>query len=164
MMDSTFKLDSTFLPTALMPSLLSRQLLPPYSPPGRSPDTSAKCSAPSTPPALSPARKWAAVTNVPRPHGLPQEQGEYIARDTRLLHSLGWHGLVAHCRPLSDFSLLDNVPHLHIACYATTSTAARLSSSPPRLGPANKSSVPSHGARMNLPMSIWITSPTNLLT
>jgi hypothetical protein len=48
---------------------------------------------------------------VPRPSGLPHKLGEYIDRDARLLQSLGWHGLVAHCRPLSNFSLLDNVLH-----------------------------------------------------
>jgi hypothetical protein len=28
------------------------------------------------------------------------------------MRSLGWHGLVAHRQPLSNFSQLDNVPHL----------------------------------------------------
>jgi hypothetical protein len=48
---------------------------------------------------------------VPQPSGLPHKLGEYIDRDARLLRSLGWHGLVAHRRPLSNFSLLDNVPN-----------------------------------------------------
>jgi hypothetical protein len=48
---------------------------------------------------------------VPRPSGVCTELSEYIDRDVRLLQSLGWHGLVAHCRPLSNFSQLDNVPH-----------------------------------------------------
>jgi hypothetical protein len=48
---------------------------------------------------------------MPRPSGIPVELGDYIARNARLLRSLGWHGLVAHRRPLSNFSLLDNVLH-----------------------------------------------------
>jgi hypothetical protein len=42
---------------------------------------------------------------------IPAELGEYIDSDTQLLRSLGWHGLVAHRRPLSNFSLLDRVHH-----------------------------------------------------
>jgi hypothetical protein len=48
---------------------------------------------------------------VPRPSGVPTELSEYIDHDVRLLRSLGWHGLIAHCWPLSNFSQLDNVPH-----------------------------------------------------
>ena len=112
MWDSILKLNSSSLPTAPTPSFPSHHnMLPPSSPPGRSLLTSAKRSAPSSPPAPSPARKRAAVTDVPKPSGFPSELGEYTARDARLLHSLGWHGLVAHRRPLSDLSMLDNVPH-----------------------------------------------------
>ena len=111
MLGSVFKLATNFLHTALTPSLLSRQVLPTSPPQVRSTTTSAKRSAPSSPPAPSPAQKQAAAANVPRPSGMPQELGEYIDRDARLLRSLGWHGLVAHRRPLSDFSLLDNVQH-----------------------------------------------------
>jgi hypothetical protein len=64
-----------------------------------------------TPLAPSPATKQTALADVPRPSGVPTELGEYIDCDVRLLQSLGWHGLIAHCRPLSNFSQLDNVPH-----------------------------------------------------
>jgi hypothetical protein len=93
-----------------MPPLLSRHPTPTTSP-GQSTPTSVKRTAPSTPPAQRPARKRAAIADVPRPSGLSQELGEYIDRDAKLLRLLGWHGLVAHRRPLSDFSPLDNVPH-----------------------------------------------------
>ena len=43
--------------------------------------------------------------------GIPNELGEYIDRDVALLCRFGWHGLIAHCRPLSNFSSLDNVHH-----------------------------------------------------
>jgi hypothetical protein len=72
---------------------------------------SAKHPAPSSPWALCPATKRAALADVPRPSGVSIELGEYIDRDVRLLRSLGWHGLIAHRRPLSNFSQLDNVPH-----------------------------------------------------
>ena len=112
-MDSGFKLDSNFLPPAPTPTLFSHYMFPTSTstPSDRPPVPSAKRSAPSTPPATSPVRKRAAVPDVPRPSGIPQELGEYIARDAWLLKALGWHGLVAHRRPLSNFSLLDNVPH-----------------------------------------------------
>ena len=48
---------------------------------------------------------------MPRPSGVPSELGKYIDRDAQLLRTLGWHGLVAHRRPLSDFSPLANVHH-----------------------------------------------------
>ena len=79
--------------------------------PVRSTSMSTKRSAPLSPPAFRPARKRAAVADVPRPTGVPVELNEYIARDAQLLRSLGWHGLVAHRWPLSNFSLLDNVLH-----------------------------------------------------
>ena len=94
-----------------MPPLRSRQPTPTATPPGQSTLTSAKRAATSTHPAPRPERRRVAVADVPRPSGLSQELGEYIDRDARLLRSLGWHGLVAHRRPLSNFSLLDNVPH-----------------------------------------------------
>ncbi len=42
---------------------------------------------------------------------LPSDLGEFIACDTALLQQLGWRGLVAHCRPSSDFASLDNLHH-----------------------------------------------------
>jgi hypothetical protein len=98
-------------PTTMMMGRREIQIWKTTPSPVRSTSTSAKRSAPSSPPTFRPARKQAAVANVPRPSGVPVELGEYIARDARLLRSLGWHGLVAHCQPLSDFSLLDNVLH-----------------------------------------------------
>jgi hypothetical protein len=105
-----FNLATNFIHTALTPALPSGYV-PPTPSPVRSTSTSAKRSAPLSPPASHPACKQAAVADVPRPSGVPVELGEYIACDARLLQSLGWHGLVAHRRPLSDFSLLDNVLH-----------------------------------------------------
>jgi hypothetical protein len=106
-----FNLATNFIHTALTPPSRSRQPTPTATPPGQSTLTSAKRAATSTHPAPRPERRRVAVADVPRPSGLSQELGEYIDRDARLLRSLGWHGLVAHRRPLSDFSLLDNVPH-----------------------------------------------------
>ena len=37
--------------------------------------------------------------------------GEFISRDVKLLDTLGWHGLVAHRRPTSNFASLKNVQH-----------------------------------------------------
>lgn len=42
---------------------------------------------------------------------VPTDLGEFISRDVKLLNKLGWHGLVAHRRPASDFSSLRNVRH-----------------------------------------------------
>ncbi len=101
--------------------------------PVRSTSTSAKRSAPLSPWAFRLARKQATVADVPRPSGVPVELGEYIACDARLLRSLGWHGLVAHCRPLSNFSLLDNVLHpaFHLLCHYKHRGAPVKFSTPP---------------------------------
>jgi hypothetical protein len=84
---------------------------PPPSVPARSSPTSTKHPTPSSPLAPSLVTKQAALANVPWLSGVPTELGEYIDHDVRLLQSLGWHGLIAHCWPLSIFSQLDNVPH-----------------------------------------------------
>ncbi len=83
---------------------------PPPTPPVH-PPPSAKRLAPSPPPALRPARKRGLAAYARRTNEIPAELGEYIDRDMGLLQSLGWHGLVAHRRPLSDFSKLDRVHH-----------------------------------------------------
>jgi len=42
---------------------------------------------------------------------VPTDLGECISRNVKLLDKLGWHGLVAHRRPTSEFSSLSNVNH-----------------------------------------------------
>ena len=42
---------------------------------------------------------------------VPNELGEFIDRDAKLLRSLGWRGLVRHRRPTGDFASLTNVHH-----------------------------------------------------
>ena len=42
---------------------------------------------------------------------VPNELGEFIDRDAKLLRTLGWRGLVRHRRPTGDFASLTNVHH-----------------------------------------------------
>jgi hypothetical protein len=56
-------------------------------------------------------RKRGPAADARRTNEIPAELGEYIDRDMGLLRSLGWHGLIAHRRQLSDFSELDRVHH-----------------------------------------------------
>ena len=42
---------------------------------------------------------------------VPTDIGEFIERDVKLLHQLGWRGLVTHRRPRGDFASLNNVLH-----------------------------------------------------
>jgi hypothetical protein len=105
-----FNLARNFLHAALTPPA-PRVTVPPPTFLDWSPTTPAIVTAPPSPSAPRPARKRAAPANMPRPSGVSPELGEHIVRDARLLRTLGWHGLVAHRRLLSDFSHLDNVHH-----------------------------------------------------
>lgn len=42
---------------------------------------------------------------------VPNKIGELNDRDAKLLRTLGWQGLIRHCRPMGDFALLTNVHH-----------------------------------------------------
>ena len=61
---------------------------------------------------LSPSvRKQRRPAIIDLVQSVPTDLGKFISRDVKLLDKLGWHGLIAHRRPTSDFSSLTNVPH-----------------------------------------------------
>ena len=70
-----------------------------------------KCPAPNNSLSPSSARKQRRNAIIDLAQSVPTDLGEFISRDIKLLDSLGWHGLVAHRRPSSDFSLLEHVHH-----------------------------------------------------
>jgi hypothetical protein len=101
MLGSQLNLASLFLTTALTPPL--HRHVPHPSPPDWSSPMSAKQPVPLSSPATSPGPKQAAIANLAQPSGVPPKLGEYIDHEVKLLRSLGWHGLVAHRCPLSNF-------------------------------------------------------------
>ena len=61
---------------------------------------------------LPPVYKQSRPAIIDLVQSVPTDLGRFISRDVKLLNKLGWHGLVAHCRPTSNFALLKNVQHL----------------------------------------------------
>ena len=70
-----------------------------------------KRTAPNNSLSPSSARKQRRNAIIDLAQSVPTDLGEFISRDIKLLDTLGWHGLVAHRRPSSDFTSLEHVQH-----------------------------------------------------
>ena len=109
-LSSTISLTST---PPLSPSILHHTSNTTTITPAQSRSTPVKRPAPlpSLPPAMMPVCKQRRPAIIDQVQSVPTDLGEFISRDVKLLDKLGWHGLVAHRRPASDFSSLRNVRH-----------------------------------------------------